>query len=189
MVSVWIRASRLRYAGRSQAIPLRNQRRLGRRVKGQLHRLGHAPNLVPNLVGEPLDDPPQLLGVRLLETGRVDGKPGEPAGDLRDHSRCESGRKEHQQDVGRIQVISQLSRTLSASHVLDHLGEIRILLGRVAARIGQAVPGQEPSEGPLLDVQSQERSDSIGKLELRPAPASTALTEPTCHARCAKMPT
>ncbi len=114
MVSVWIRASRLRYAGRSQAIPLRNQRRLGRRVKGQLHRLGHAPNLVPNLVDEPLDDPPQLLGVRLLETGRVDGKPGEPAGDLRDHGRCESGRKEHQQHVARIQVISQLSRTLPA---------------------------------------------------------------------------
>ena len=29
MVSIWIRAPRLRHAGRSQAIPLRNQRRLG----------------------------------------------------------------------------------------------------------------------------------------------------------------
>ena len=98
MKPLGVRALRLGHADRSQAIPLRNHCRLGRHIQCQLHRLGHA----PNLVGKPLDDPPQLLGVRRLETGRVDGKPGEPTGDLRDHSWCESGRKEHQQHVGRI---------------------------------------------------------------------------------------
>src|SRR5215216_3600789 len=86
--------------GYRQAIPLGNQSRLGCRIKCQLHRLGHA----ANLVGEPFDDTPQLVGVRRLELGRVRGQSSKPSRHLWDDGWRKYRSEEHQQDVRWIKV-------------------------------------------------------------------------------------